>query len=108
MMRKRCGWFGIAILLEEGGEWPSWYGYAYRSFSGYRAVVYPIPINFVMQAVRWVWLLCKNGIVWFTKREKLYTVKDLATQRQSIGSSYELKIASLEVELAKMKIDQAS
>jgi hypothetical protein len=40
---------GIGILLEEGGEWPAWYGYAWRqSRHPYRAVCFPIPLNVLL------------------------------------------------------------
>ena len=58
--RRVCG-FGI--LLDEGAEWPPFYGKAWRDWATFRAVCFPGPLNLLLGACHDLWFMPKNGTV---------------------------------------------
>lgn len=51
---RRIGWFGLVV--DEGYEFPKYYGLAYYRPESCHAVAYPVPLNLLVAVVRWAWL----------------------------------------------------
>lgn len=54
-------WLGFLKIIEEGGEWPRGYGYAWREPWAHRAVCAPLPFNWLLGLARSCWFGFKCG-----------------------------------------------
>lgn len=52
----------MAVTLQKyisaGQTYPKWYGVAWIDYCANRAVCYPIPLNILIRAGRFLWLFC--------------------------------------------------
>lgn len=55
----------FGYILNDGEVIPKWYGIAFRDYSSFRTVCYPIPFNILVAFGRQCWICLKNPIHFF-------------------------------------------
>lgn len=104
--------------VEPNMEAPRGYGLAWRDFCRHQAVLYPIPLNVLIGALREAYLWVRfNWMPWDSGMERKMRAEILETHNLDFQFALEYandqvrwhrsRIAELEVEVAKLRTDRA-